>query len=743
MKHIITLTDKDINGSDKLSTAEPRIAVNAVLFDDDGNIAISYMGKYDLHTLPGGGVDSGEDLYAAVKREMLEEAGCDCEIIGELGKITENRAENDFTQERFYYIARVIGDKGGLQLTDEEKDANTDVIWLSPKQALALISGKQKNNYQQKFIQKRDIAALKQLNLWMFLHDIPGFNTFSKIEPINKGWSSDKKYYIETDDGQRMLLRVSDVAEYKRKKTEYSMIERVYELGVLTSQPLGFGLCNGGKSCYSLSGWLDGEDALDILPRMTETEQYVMGLKAGETLRKIHTLPAPDDSEPWCDWFYRKVQGRIDFYNANPIKSDNGDIIVRHLQEHRHLLDYRSQTFCHGDFNISNMIIMPDRQIGVIDFNSYNRDHGDPWWEFDPLLDGWGSEPLAHFDTGLIKGYFDGEPPSEFFDVFSYYLAYDALAALCDTSVHNQGEPEVGKRHMENVLYWLDNMTTPVPKWYLKDFYIQWIDGVPYKLKAPFDFSFLSKYGKVFKVFDDQDSGNICFGVTNGEDKFFVKFAGAPTERANVSQSEAIERMKGTVQIYRDLTHPLLTKLIDAEEIGGGFAMVFEWTDAECMGRQYPLSRKKFMQMPIETRLRVFDDILTFHTHVAEQGYVAIDFYDGCIMYDFNANKAVICDIEFYEKAPYLNSMGRIWGSSRFMSPEEFQKGAVIDEVTNVYTMGATAFAFFGDERNRCLEKWVLSEGLFNVAKKAVNDERNLRQQTIKQFIYEWGAAKQ
>ena len=32
MKHIVTVTDKDINGSDKLSTAEPRIAVNAVLF---------------------------------------------------------------------------------------------------------------------------------------------------------------------------------------------------------------------------------------------------------------------------------------------------------------------------------------------------------------------------------------------------------------------------------------------------------------------------------------------------------------------------------------------------------------------------------------------------------------------------------------------------------------------------------------------------------------------------------------
>jgi len=283
---------------------------------------------------------------------------------------------------------------------------------------------------------------------------------------------------------------------------------------------------------------------------------------------------------------------------------------------------------------------------------------------------------------------------------------------------------------------------SPLMKWYLKDFYVQWIDGIPYKLKAPFDFSFLSKYGKVFKVYDDQDSGNICFGMADGDNKYFVKFAGAPTARANVSTDEAIKRMKLTVPIYRDLAYPILTRLIDAEEIGGGYAMVFEWTDAECMGRQYPKSREKFMQMPLDIRLRVFDEILDFHTHVAKKGYIAIDFYDGCIMYDFNIDRTVLCDIEFYAKTPYKNPIGRMWGSSRFMSPEEFILGAVIDEITNVYTMGATAFAFFGNERDRCFEQWVLGNELFDIAKKAVNDDRNKRQQSIEQFIAEWRVTK-
>jgi len=145
--------------------------------------------------------------------------------------------------------------------------------------------------------------------------------------------------------------------------------------------------------------------------------------------------------------------------------------------------------------------------------------------------------------------------------------------------------------------------------------------------------------------------------------------------------------------------------------------------------------------MSANTKLDVFDDILSFHAHVIDKGYVAIDFYDGSIMYDFSANKTLICDIDFYSKAPYINNMGRMWGSSRFMSPEEFELGAVIDEITNVYLMGATAFALFADYE-RTPEKWQLSKELYNVALKAVSNERSQRQQSIRQFIEEWNKAR-
>lgn len=558
------------------------------------------------------------------------------------------------------------------------------------------------------------------------------------FEPITKGWSSDKKYYIKTADGKRMLLRVSDIAELDRKKAEYGMMERVYVLGVLTSKPFGFGLCDGGKSVYSLSGWLDGEDAEIALPLMSETEQYVLGTKAGEMLRMIHTLPAPEYAETWGVRFRRKVQERVDFYNANPIKSKNGDIIVRYLQDSQHLLDGRPQTFNHGDYGVSNMMVAPDGRVGVIDFNYFNSDHGDPWWEFDSIP--WGTEPSAHFYTGFIKGYFDGELPHDFFKVFSYYLAYDALAALCDTSKGEQGEPQDGRRHMENILRWFDNMNNPVPTWYLKDFYIQWIDGVPYKLKAPFDFSFLSRYGKVFKVFDDQGSGNICFGIEDGDSRYFVKFAGAPTKKYTSTAEGAIERLKAAVPAYQDLAHPTLIRLVKTEEIGGGFAVVFDWVDAVCMHKMYPNDHQRFKQLPLNTRLQIFKEILDFHAHAASKGYNAYDFYDASIMWDYINERAVICDIDFYSKSWY-EGMAGLWNDSKFASPEECTNGAKIDEISTVYNMGGTAFALFSNF-DRSPEAWPFSPELYTVVKRAVSDERGKRQQSIGQLITEWRAAK-
>jgi len=272
--------------------------------------------------------------------------------------------------------------------------------------------------------------------------------------------------------------------------------------------------------------------------------------------------------------------------------------------------------------------------------------------------------------------------------------------------------------------------------------HVQYIDGIPYKIKEPYDFSFISKYGKVFKVFDEQGI-NVCFGVDDGIRRYFVKFAGAKPihfDLCNGNTVSAITWLKNAATTYPDLAHPSLIKFVQSEEIGGGYAAVFEWVDAEGIEPIDSPAHKKFMQMPVKLKMQAYEDIMEFHAHVAAKGYVALDFYDGSILYDYVKEKVIICDIDFYQKSPYIGEMG-LWGSSRFVSPEECTQGAVMDEITNVYTMGATAFSLFGSSA-RNLETWTLKKALYDVAKKAVNNERDKRQQSIPQLMQEWAAAK-
>ena len=43
---------------------------------------------------------------------------------------------------------------------------------------------------------------------------------FSKVNEISKGMSGDRKYYIETRDGKKLLLRITEVSNYETKKKD-------------------------------------------------------------------------------------------------------------------------------------------------------------------------------------------------------------------------------------------------------------------------------------------------------------------------------------------------------------------------------------------------------------------------------------------------------------------------------------------------------------------------------------------
>ncbi len=171
MKHIKTITDKEILGDNTLSKAKPRRTARAVLENQKGEIALLYSREYNIYSLPGGGIEEGEDIKDALYRELGEETGCNITGIAELGYIEENRGYSDYTQISYYFKVTTDSSEFHPRLTATEEKYGTSIGWYSLKDAYEKITSQKYGNgkhllvnqrNQIKFLRARDIAAFEE-----------------------------------------------------------------------------------------------------------------------------------------------------------------------------------------------------------------------------------------------------------------------------------------------------------------------------------------------------------------------------------------------------------------------------------------------------------------------------------------------------------------------------------------------------------------------------------------------------
>lgn len=161
MREICELTDQLILGTPGLSHKPPRITARALVRRQDGLYAVMYAEKWRLYSLPGGGVEDGEDVLDALRREIWEETGCTCDVIRELGIVRENRASLDYTQINHYFVVDTAGTSGGMHLTAAEEACRTGVQWHTLEDAVRLIGNQHFDRVQGKYLRARDVAALQ------------------------------------------------------------------------------------------------------------------------------------------------------------------------------------------------------------------------------------------------------------------------------------------------------------------------------------------------------------------------------------------------------------------------------------------------------------------------------------------------------------------------------------------------------------------------------------------------------
>ena len=162
MKNFLTIRDEDL-GLDIVSRGErrERQAARAIVFDLDQNVALLHVTKNKYHKLPGGGLEEGEDIETALRREVMEEIGCQIKNIRDLGEIEEFRNKFDLHQVSYCFLADLDGEKGLPHFEQDEIDDGFRPVWLDLDMAIKLLGDEAGvEEYEGKFIQKRDLVFL-------------------------------------------------------------------------------------------------------------------------------------------------------------------------------------------------------------------------------------------------------------------------------------------------------------------------------------------------------------------------------------------------------------------------------------------------------------------------------------------------------------------------------------------------------------------------------------------------------
>lgn len=195
----------------------------------------------------------------------------------------------------------------------------------------------------------------------------------------------------------------------------------------------------------------------------------------------------------------------------------------------------------------------------------------------------------------------------------------------------------------------------------------------------------LSGPDEAFVVFAHQDSGCISYGVESAGRRWFVKRA---------IEEAALPSLARAAAFHAAVTHPHIVKPVEiVRESGRTRALVYPWIDGSILNHATidgsdRSGLLRFQQLPVAEVEAALSALLDAHLAIVAAGFVAVDLYDGCFLYDFDRSKMWLIDLDEYRPGPFVLEEERLPGSERYMALEEWVRGSTIDERTTVFTLG-------------------------------------------------------
>jgi|GEM_PF-5931494 len=266
------------------------------------------------------------------------------------------------------------------------------------------------------------------------LREVPGYQHFAEIHQIKSGSSQSGKYHIITTSGQSLLLRIENgLGNKERYERHAEGLKFFAKTGILMAPLISWGVINGGQHVYLLQHFILGTDVSELLEFASTKRAYDIGYKVGQMVKKIkeNTNMSNDKEElnKARDNIRVRIEKILQKYKAYEKKFEEDKWVIKFIQDKRTLIEEFEITICHRDLFIQNLLMVPTGEIAIIDFEYWQLDH--IYMDLIPLDFIYTeniSEKIVEFHRGKIAGYFEGEPPEKFYEIYAYITALRCMA---------------------------------------------------------------------------------------------------------------------------------------------------------------------------------------------------------------------------------------------------------------------------------------------------------------------------